>query len=96
MFVHCSVYNSIESTSGIITDTDITSVTAYSALFTNIGISNHTIIRTDKDITVRFNSVSNHAITILANTTLELDWLPIKSIFVTAAASAALKIVVAR
>lgn len=88
-------YTSKEGASGIITDTDITTVAAFSALFTTVGISKNTVIRTDAAITVRFNSVSNDAITIAANEKFECDWLNISKIFVTAAGSAALKIITA-
>lgn len=97
----CSIYNSIEGASGIITATDITSVAAFANLFklptgTPITTSLRTIIKTDANITVRFNGASNPGISIAANAQMEIDWLEISSIFVTAAGSANLKIIVAR
>lgn len=100
-FNMCSIYNSIEGASGIITATDITSVTAFANLFklptgSPITTSLRTIIRTDAAITVRLNGASNPGITVAANETVEFDWIQISSIFITAAASANLKIIVAR
>jgi hypothetical protein len=91
-----SIYTSKEGSSGIITDTDITSVAAFAALFSTVGISKNTIIRTDAAITVRLNSVTNDAISLAANERFEIDWLNVAKIFITAAAAANLKIAVAR
>lgn len=88
-------YTSKEGASGVITDTDITSVAAFAALFDLAKISKNTVIRTDAGITVRFNNVANDTITIAANEKFECDWLNIAAIFVTAAGSANLKIIVA-
>lgn len=91
------MYKSKEGASGIITDTDITSVAAFAALFTGIGgISNHTIIRTDAAITVRLNDVAADGISIAANERFECDWESVAKIFVTAAGSANLKIITSR
>jgi len=92
----CSIYKSKEGASGVITDTDITTVAAFSALFNDVRISRNTIIRTDAAITVRLNSVDSDAISLAANEKMEIDWLMVAKIFVTAASSANLKIVVAR
>lgn len=91
-----SIYTSKEGATGIVTDQDITGIAAFAALFTTVGISQNTILRTDAAITVRFNSVSNDAISIAANERFEIEWLNISKIFITAAATANLKAMVAR
>ena len=94
-----SYYNNKEGASGVISDTDITTVAAFANLFKSphdIGLSLKTIIRTDAAISVRLNRVGNDAISVAANTVFECDWMAVSAIFITAAAGANLKITVAR
>lgn len=89
-------YTSIEGASGVITDADITTVAAFAALFANTGISKNTIIRTDVAISIRLNKVTNDVISVSqAEGKFECDWLNVSKIFMTAAGTAALKIIVA-
>jgi len=90
-------YNSAEAASGIVTDQDITGVSGFEALFTGgqgVSVSKNTVIRTDAAISFRFNSVTNAAISLAANEKFECDWLNVSKIFITAAGSANLKIIV--
>jgi hypothetical protein len=91
-----TIYTSKEGNTGVITATDITTVAAFAALFTTIKISKNTVIRTDAAITVRFNAVGNDGITLAANEVLEVDWLNVTAIFITAAGTAALKIILSQ
>jgi hypothetical protein len=90
-----TVYASSEGATGIITAVDLTSVAGFTTLFSTIKVAYHCIIRTDKDIIVRFNLATNDPITIPANTSFDCRFLEIASIFVTAAASASLKVILA-
>lgn len=94
--LYCSVYNSKEGASGIISNIDITTVAAFANLFSGIGVANRVIIRTDASITVKLNRSDADSITVAANEKFELDWLAVKAIYVTAAGSANLKIIVGR
>ena len=96
MLNFCTIYKSIEAASGTPSDAALTSITAFSALFSSIqGIANRVIIRTDSEILIRLNKVTNAQITISANEKFETDWIGISEIFITAT-NANLKIIVAR
>lgn len=88
-------YTSKEAASGVVSNVDITTISGFEALFTKVGISKITVIRTDAAISIRLNAATEDAISIAANEKFECDWLNVSKIFVTAAGSAALKIVTA-
>lgn len=90
-----TVYASKESATGIVSNVDLTSIAAFSALFTVVKIGYRCIIRTNQDITIRFNASTNDAITVEANTAFDCDFLEFTSIYITAAASANLKVFIA-
>ena len=85
-----TVYDNVEFATGIVTDYDVEAnqVTA----FANVPLAKFCSIRTDADITVKFNATGNASITITANTTFNVDTLEITNIYITAAASANVKI----
>ena len=87
-----TVYESHEGATGILAAaTNINTV--FSTLFSTVKIAYRVIIRTDATITVRFNSATNHAITVDANTVFDADFVEVSSVFVTAAASANIKVI---
>jgi len=90
-----SRYDSKEAAVGVVSDTDITSVSGFETLFENVKISKNTVIRTDADISIRLNAVTNASISVEAGERFETDWLNVSKIFVTAAGGANLKILVA-
>ena len=85
-----TVYDNVEFATGIVTDYDVKENQA--TAFANVSLARFCSIRTDADISVKFNASTNHSITISANTTFNVDTLEITNIFITAAASANCKI----
>ena len=85
-----TVYDNVEFATGIVTDYDVAANQA--TCFHAVTTARFCSIRTDADITVKFNLSTNEAITISANTTFNVDTLEITNIFITAAASANVKI----
>jgi hypothetical protein len=85
-----TVYDNTEFATGIVTDYDVKANQATS--FHSVTTAKFCSIRTDADITVKFNDSGNEAITISANTTFNVDTLEITNIYITAAASANVKI----
>ncbi|HEB13746.1 MAG TPA: hypothetical protein ENI13_02065 [candidate division CPR3 bacterium] len=85
-----TAYDNAEFASGIVSDYDVG--TNESDAFNNITTARFVSIRTDAAITVKFNSTSNASVTIDASTTFNVDTLEVTNIFLTAAASASVKI----
>lgn len=85
-----TVYDNVEWATGIVSDYDVSSGQADA--FSNITTARYVSIRTDAAITVKLNSTSNHSVTVEASTTLNIDTLEVTNIFVTAVASANIKI----
>ena len=85
-----TVYDNVEFATGIVSDYDVD--TNQSAAFSNVTIAKYCSIRTDADITVKFNAATNASITVSANATFNVDTLEITNIYITAAASANVKI----
>ena len=81
-------YDSGEFSLGIETDYD---AATQSTLFANCLNPKRVIIRSDVTMSVKFNSTSNSAVTINANTLFELDFC-ISKIFITTTAATAIKI----
>lgn len=90
-----TIYESKEAASGIVSAVNIRTIAGFTTLFDTVKIAYRVVIRTDAAITVRFNSVSNDPVTIAANTSFDCNFLEVSSIFVTAASSAALKVIIA-
>ena len=86
-----TAYQNKEWATGIVTNYD---VAAGQTMFTaaTVPIARFVSIRTDAAITVRFNLVTNDAISIAVNTTFNVDTLEVSNIFLTATASATVKI----
>jgi len=87
-------YTSIEAATGVVADVDITSIAAFSALFDNVKVAKRVIIRTDVEITVGFNDTTFDLITIAAGERYENNWYQVAKIFITAASSSALKVLI--
>ncbi len=85
-----TVYNNIEFATGIVSDYDLKANQATS--FSGITIARYVSIRTDASITIKFNLTTNASITIDANTSFDCDTLEVTNIYITAAASANVKI----
>ena len=83
-------YDNCEFASGIVSDYDV--ATNESDAFNNVTTARYVSIRTDAEITVKFNSTSNDSITVEASTTLNIDTLEVTNIYLTAASSANVKI----
>lgn len=89
-----TIYESKEGATGVVSNVNIRTIAGFTTLFDNVQIAYRVIIRTDVNITVRFNSNANDAITVEANTTFDFNALEVSSIFITAAGSAALKVII--
>lgn len=90
-----TIYESKEAASGIVSNVNIRTITGFTTMFDTVKIAYRVVIRTDAAITIRFNSATNDPITIAANTSFDCNFLEVTSIFVTAAGSAALKVLIA-
>lgn len=88
-----TVYESKEAASGVVSAVNIRTIAGFTTLFDTVKLAYRAIIRTDAAITIRFNAVGNDPISIAANDSLDCDFLEIESIFVTAAGSANLKVI---
>jgi len=85
-----TVYDNIEFNTGIVADYDLEANQA--TAFSNVPTARFVSIRTDAAISVKFNAATNHSITIAANTSFNSDTLEVTNIFITAVASANVKI----
>jgi len=83
------VYENHEWATGIVTDYN---VEAGQSAFATVPTATYVSIRTDAAITVKFNATTNNSITVAANTTFSVDTLLITNIYLTAAATANVKI----
>jgi hypothetical protein len=80
-------YDNASWTQAAATNYDVSAQT----LFVNCKNPKYVSIRTDQTITVKFNSTSNPAITVSANTELSLDFM-FQAMYVTTTTDSALKI----
>jgi len=85
-----TAYDNCEFASGVVSDYDV--ATNEASAFNNITIARYVSIRTDAAISVKFNSTSNDSITIEANSSFNVDTLEVTNVYVTATASANVKI----
>ena len=85
-----TVYDSDGWATGIVSDYDVK--TNRAAMFSSVSNARYVSIRTDAQITVKFNLSTNSSITIDANTSFNCDTLETSNIFITAASSANVKI----
>lgn len=87
------VYDNDEWATGIVTDYDVKANRA--KMFNDISVARFVSIQTSAEISVKFNNSSNDTISIAANTVFNIDVLEITNIFLTAAATANVKIFLA-
>jgi hypothetical protein len=87
--ISASKYDNAEWTTGTLTNYDV--ATPNQTLFVNCLRPNKVVIRADGAITVKFNSTSNPAITVAANTAFELD-ISFTSLYITTTGATAVKI----
>jgi len=83
------LYENKEWATGIVTDYD---VAVGQTMFNTITTARYVSIRTNAAITVKFNATTNDSVTIEANTSFDIDTMEVRNIFITAAASANVKI----
>lgn len=81
-------YDSAEWSQALATNYDVSAQT----LFVNCPNPTHVIIRVDTAITVKFDAITNPAITVAANTAFELD-LNFSKLFITTTGPTAVKII---
>lgn len=84
-----TAYENHEWATGIVADYNVK--TGQSA-FGTISTARFVSIRTDSEITVKFNETTNNAVTIAANTSFNLETLEVTNIYITAVASANVKV----
>ena len=82
-----TTYDSAEWTSGVVTNYDVSAQT----LFVNCKNPQRVVVRVDADVTIRFNSASNPAITVKANSTFDIDF-QFSALFLTTTGSTGVKI----
>ena len=82
-----AVYDSDEFSLGIITNQSLKNRVG-STLFLNVPIANHVSLRSDTNVTIRFNATTNAAITLDAGVPFDLHNLEVTDIFVTTTAAA--------
>jgi hypothetical protein len=85
-----TAYDNIEFATGIVSDYDLEANQA--TAFSNVPTARFVSIRTDAAISVKFNSSTDASISIAANTAFSMDTLEVTNIFITASASANVKI----
>jgi hypothetical protein len=85
-----TAYDNIEFATGIVADYDLEANQA--TAFANVPTARFVSIRTDSAISVKFNLSTNPSVSIAANTAFSLDTLEVTNIFITAVASANVKI----
>lgn len=90
-----TIYESKEAAVGVLANVNIRTQAGFGTLFDTVKIAYKTIIRSDTDITVRFNSSTNDPITVESNIILEVSWLEATSIFITTTGATNLKIILA-
>ena len=81
-------YDSAEWSQAVATNYDVYAQT----LFSNCKQPSHVVIRVDTAITVKFDSTSNSAITVAANTAFELTNFTFNKIYITTSGTTAVKI----
>ena len=82
-----SKYDNAEWTTGTVTNYDVSAQT----LFVNCANPKYVSVRTDTTLTVRFNSASNPAITVNANTEADFS-LDVHHMYITTTGASAVKI----
>lgn len=85
-----TVYDNAEWATGTVTDYDVKGGQAKA--FNNVTVARYVSIRTSAAITVKLNATGNDGISVAANTTLNIDTLEVTNIFITAAATANVKL----
>jgi len=86
-----TTYDSAEFATGVVSDYNV--ATNESDAFLNVTTARYISIRTDAAIMVKFNATTNGSVTIDANTSFTLSNLEITNIYITAASSANVKII---
>lgn len=82
-----TLYDNAEWATGVVSDYDVSAQT----LFVNCLAPKYVSIRTDAAITIKFNSTSNHSITVAANTEFAIDF-QFQALYITAVSSANVKV----
>ena len=83
----CTKLDSAEWTAGVVTDYDVSAQT----LFVNCNKPKFVSVRSDQTMTVKFNSASNPAITVAANTAFEL-YMTFHHMYITTTVGTAVKV----
>lgn len=73
--------------------TDLSTITGFTTLFTDVPIANHIEIRSSADITLRLNKATNNIITVGTTTPFTSDCMEITDIFVGTAAAVTLTVI---
>ena len=84
------VYDNAEWATGAVTNYDVSA--GQTSAFNNVTTATFVSIRTNAEITVKFNATTNDSITVTASTTFSIDTLLITNIYITAASTANVKI----
>jgi hypothetical protein len=84
-----TAYENHEWATGIVADYD---VKAGQSAFGTVATARFVSIRTDAAISVKFNLTTNNSISIAANTSFNVDTLEVTNLYITAVASANVKV----
>lgn len=90
-----TIYESKEAAVGVVADANIRAQAGFGTLFDTVKIAYRVIIRTDQDVLIRVNSVTNDQITINANVAYDASFLETTSIFITTTVGTNVKVILA-